>query len=214
MLAAPMDVLTQFPVRYTKAQKQLFRAAVQAYAEQQGYAVRIEKGGFGTRNLVIGDPEQAKYVITAHYDTSANMVFPNLVTPFNPVLFVLYQLFIAVILMLGAALGGLLIGIAIFVVGLLWAPEESGLIVVVTAMLVCLLSFFLLSFLFGILMFFGPANKHNANDNTSGVVTLLETIRTFPENQRNKVCFVLFDLDQKGLWGAKSYRSAHKEALE
>ena len=214
MLTCPMDVLPQFPVRYTKAQKQAFRAAVQAYAEKQGYSVQTENGSFGARNLVIGDPDHANYLITAHYDTCANMVLPNLVTPFHPVLFVLYQLFIAVVLLLSAAFVSTLMGTAIFIGGLIWAPPESGLLVVITAMLVCLLGFLLLSFLFSVLLFFGPANKNNANDNTSGVVTLLEIARTFPENQRNNVCFVLFDLDQKGLWGAKSYRSAHKEVLE
>ena len=29
-----------------------------------------------------------------------------------------------------------------------------------------------------LLMMVGPANKHNANDNTSGVVTVLETMRS------------------------------------
>ena len=52
------------------------------------------------------------------------------------------------------------------------------------------------------LMMFGQANKHNANDNTSGVVTLLEIAGTLPENQRDKVCFVLFDLEEAGMIGS------------
>ena len=63
-------------------------------------------------------------------------------------------------------------------------------------------------------MIFGLANKNNANDNTSGVVTLLEILRTLPENQRNKVCFVLFDLEEAGLIGSVSYRKAHKKATD
>ena len=214
MILNPIDVLKQFPVRFTKTQKQQFRAAVEAYAKQQGYSVQTENGSFGTRNLVIGDPEQAKYVISAHYDTSANMVLPNLVIPFNMGLFVLYQLLHSVALILSAVLGGLLLGAGVFLAGLFLASQENGWIVVIAAMLTCLYGVVLLSFLFLARMFFGPANKNNANDNTSGVVALLETLRTFPENQRSKVCFVLFDLDQKGLWGAKSYRSAHKDVLE
>ena len=57
-------------------------------------------------------------------------------------------------------------------------------------------------------------NKNNANDNTSGVVTLLEILRTLPENQRDKVCFVLFDLEEAGLIGSSSYRKAHKKATD
>ena len=33
-------------------------------------------------------------------------------------------------------------------------------------------------------MLLGPANPNNANDNTSGVVTVLEIMRTLPENYR------------------------------
>ena len=64
------------------------------------------------------------------------------------------------------------------------------------------------------MMLFGPANKSNSNDNTSGVVTVLEMMRSFPETQRNKVCFVLFDLEEAGLIGSASYRKAHKQASE
>ena len=41
-----------------------------------------------------------------------------------------------------------------------------------------------------------------------------EIARTLPENQRHRVCFVLFDLEEKGLWGSFSYRSAHKKATD
>ena len=64
------------------------------------------------------------------------------------------------------------------------------------------------------LLLCGPANRHNANDNTSGVVTLLEIARTLPENQRHKVCFVLFDLEEAGLLGSASYRKAHRKATD
>ena len=60
-------------------------------------------------------------------------------------------------------------------------------------------------------MLFGPANRHNSNDNTSGVVTVLEIARSLPENLRDKVCFVLFDLEESGLIGSSSYQSSHKK---
>ena len=59
MLATPMDVLTQFPVRKTKLQKQAFRDAVQSYAQTLGYPVTVEKGAFGANNVILGDPEKA-----------------------------------------------------------------------------------------------------------------------------------------------------------
>ena len=51
-------------------------------------------------------------------------------------------------------------------------------------------------------------------DNTSAVITLLEIARTLPENQRHKVCFVLFDLEITGLSGSAAYRKKHKEATD
>ena len=65
-----------------------------------------------------------------------------------------------------------------------------------------------------LLMLFGPANRHNSNDNTSGVVTVLETARTMPENLRGRTCFVLFDLEEAGLVGSSSSRKTHKKATQ
>ena len=56
----------------------------------------------------------------------------------------------------------------------------------------------------------GPANKNNFNDNTSGVVTVLETAKSMPVAFRSKVCFVLFDLEEAGLIGSSSYQKRHK----
>ena len=209
MLVRPMDILTHFPVRRSKIQKQKFRDEVQAYLERQDYIVTVEEGLFGSKNLVIGDPEKAKYVVTAHYDTCAALPFPNLLTPFNPGLFVLYQFLIAILTLLPALLLGILavIGVVLF--------AQGDMVQILDYAYIAFMGIYLpvaignLSFLY-----FGPANRNNANDNTSGVITLLEIARTLPENRRQKVCFVLFDLEEKGLWGSKSYRKAHKEATD
>lgn len=195
MLANPMDILSEFPVRKTRRQKQTFRDAVRSYGERQGYTVTVENGGFGARNLILGDPENAKYLVTAHYDTCARMPVPNLITPCNFWAFLGYQLLV-VLLILATAFG------AGFLLGLLTGREYA-------AVLGYLLVWVLLA-----LLIFGPANRSNANDNTSGVVTLLEIARTMPENQRHKVCFVLFDLEEAGLIGSSSYRKAHGKATD
>lgn len=64
-----------------------------------------------------------------------------------------------------------------------------------------------------VLLIAGPANPHCSNDNTSGVITLLEIARDLPKIQRSKVCFVLFDLEEAGLIGSHSYVKAHKKAV-
>lgn len=196
MIAKPMDVLEQFPVRKSKKQKQSFRDAVQEYAKELGYESKVEKGSFGSRNIVIGDPETAKYLITAHYDTCAGMIVPNLITPCNFFTFILYQLFVVVLVFIPAF-------IVSFLVELIARNRELA-----------FWAGYLFIWIDLILMMFGPANRHNANDNTSGVVTVLEIAKSLPQAHRNKVCFVLFDLEEAGLIGSASYRQAHKKASQ
>ena len=191
-----MDVLEQFPVRKTKKQKLAFRTAVQSYAESLGYPVSVETGTFGACNLLLGDPEQAKFLVTAHYDTCAGMPIPNFITPCNLPLFLLHQL----------ALTGLFAAVYLCAVNgfiLLFEDHRFS----------SLLALICVAFLV-LWMLIGPANKCNANDNTSGVVTVLETARTMPENLRSRVCFVLFDLEEAGLVGSATYRKTHKAETE
>lgn len=191
----PMDVVKNYPVRKSKKQKQAFRADVTQWLQNLGYPVCEEEGSFHSCNLVIGDPQRARYLVTAHYDTCARLPFPNLITPCNFWTFLLYQIFICLMLMLPAlAVGGLVgyllhsfdIGYFLFVV-LLWAAI--------------------------VLMLIGPANSSNVNDNTSGVVTLLEIARSIPELHRKNVCFVLFDVEEAGLIGSASYKKKHKKEI-
>lgn len=196
MLSTPMDVLEQFPVRKSKKQKQAFRDSVQAYAEGLGYSVTMEKGSMGAQNVLIGDPEKAAYLVTAHYDTCAHLPFPNFIAPCNLWAYLAYQLLIVGLFFL--------VSFVVALVIMLLTDDAT-------------LGFWGAYFAyFGMLflMMFGPANKHNANDNTSGVVTVLEIARSLPENHRNKVCFVLFDLEEAGLMGSSAYRKAHKKATE
>lgn len=196
MLAEPMDVLRRFQVRKSKRRKQAFRDAVQAYCAGLGYETRVEKGSLGARNLIIGDPKTADYLVTAHYDTPARMLVPNLLTPCNLLTFLLYQLFVVAVMFAVPTIVGGLVG---------WLLHDEGL---------GFLIWYALIWVDIILMMAGPANPHTANDNTSGVVTALEIARTMPENQRSKVAFVLFDLEELGLIGSAAYRKAHKAETE
>lgn len=189
----PMDIVTEFPVRKTKKQKDAFRQAVQAYAMGMGYPVTVEKGTFGAQNVIIGNPETAKFLVTAHYDTCARLPFPNLITPCSLLPFIAYQAFAALCIVIPSIILGILAGLLI----------HEGMI----GPVIYLGAFGILA-----LMLVGPANPSNVNDNTSGVVTVLEIARSLMEIHRQKVCFVLFDLEEAGLWGSASYRKAHKKA--
>lgn len=189
----PMDVVKSYPVRKSKAQKLAFRTEVTQWLESHGYSVHTEKGSFRSQNLVIGNPQEAKFLVTAHYDTCARLPFPNLITPCNFWPYLMYQIFVCAALLvpamgIGAVAGWLLhaydMGYLLFTI-LIWAEI--------------------------FLMLLGPANPTNVNDNTSGVVTLLELAASLPAENRKDVCFVLFDLEEAGLIGSSSYQSTHKK---
>ncbi len=193
MIVAPMDVLTQFPIRKTKQQKQAFLDAAVAYAREKGYAVTVEAGKRGVNNIVIGDPERAKYLVTAHYDTPGNIGIPNFCVPCNVLL---SRLMFFLSMCLGA---GLSAGTMVLFMEKRYLPAA-----------VLALAFFGVF----LLLQLAPANRSNANDNTSGVVTVLEIMASIPENLRDRVCFVLFDLEEQGKKGSNAYRKAHQTAAE
>lgn len=192
-MTTPMDVAKCHPVRKSRQQKEAFRRDVTSWLEQLGYEVHAEKGSFGSRNLVIGNPQASKFLVTAHYDTCARLPFPNLITPCNFWLFLLYQIFVCAVLLLPAAAIGA-------VAGWLLHSYDMG----------CYL-FSVLLWAELLLVLIGPANPSNANDNTSGVVTLLALAGSLPPESRKDVCFVLFDLEEAGLIGSSSYQSKHKK---
>ena len=196
MIDHPMDVRTLYEIRKTKKQKTAFLAAVTAYAQRHHYTTRIETGKGGCRNILFGDPEKAEYLITAHYDTPASIGLPNLITPNNPVSFVLIQTLLVGVLLLFSC------GAAAVVY---WLTQNK---------IAALLTWYVIYFGLLLLMLRGPANRHNANDNTSGVITVLEIMASMPESKRNIVCFILFDLEEAGLIGSSSYRKEHKTATD
>ncbi len=194
MAILAQTVLEQFEIRKSKKQKAAFRAWAAEFAARCGYTAREEKGSLGAVNLIIGDPAAAKVVFTAHYDTCAVLPFPNLITPKVPLLYILYQILIAVLLLLPSFL----------VYAVLLRVSDPFLAYCVFLLL-----------LWGSLLFIvvGPANRHTANDNTSGTVTVLETMAALPPELRSQAVFVLFDLEEAGLFGSSGFAAKHKAAM-
>lgn len=214
MPMTPMDIIKLFPVRKSVVQKLAFRDIVQRHAEHLGYAASVESGRKGCQNLVIGDPVHAKYLITAHYDTAARMPVANRLYADNPVMYLLWQFVIAfaalLIPLLSAAVGAVIACIVYMQMNpFLNTNRMLGL-----AAIVFLVLFVVLCIVSYVMIYIGPANPNNANDNTSGVLTLLEIMDTLPDNQRNKVCFVLFDLNKRGLVGSAAYRKNHRKETD
>lgn len=94
-------ILEQYEVRKSNKEKTAFIDYLKDRLSQSGYDkdndIKVEekwKGILKTRNIVVGNPEEAKIFITAHYDTCAVIPFPNLLSPTNPVIFWGFQIFL------------------------------------------------------------------------------------------------------------------------
>lgn len=202
MTETTQTVFEKHQIRKSYAQKSAFIQYVQSTAAKLGYQSRMEKGYLGARNVVVGDPDTARVVYTAHYDTCAVMPFPNFITPKCIWLFLLYQ--IAVGILMVAIPSGLVTGIFF---GLAACGIEANALLLYDLWLILILAVCWL-------IMAGPANKHTANDNTSGVTTLLDTMTALPEELRGEVAFVFFDLEEMGLFGSAGFASKHKKVTK
>lgn len=77
------DLTVRFPVRRTVGQKRLFEEAVREFAALRGYALKVEPEAPKCRNLVIGCPETAQYLIAAGYDTGGVCRHPERELPYG-----------------------------------------------------------------------------------------------------------------------------------
>lgn len=199
MTETTKTVFEKYELRKTKKQKTAFIEYVQTVAKENGYACTVESDKKSVRNIVIGSPEKAKVIYTAHYDTCPVLPFPNFITPKNFLIYLLYQLLVTVIFMLVPAFAMQYVSQMIFTAAGI-DPTLSLWVFEIT--------------LFSILLFimFGPANKHTANDNTSGVTALLDLMIAMPEELRAYAAFVFFDCEETGLVGSSAFAKKHKEA--
>jgi len=185
-------ILEKYQIRKTKSQKDSFIQLMQT----QYPALQIQEGGsFKSRNLILGNVEQAGILLTAHYDTCAHLPFPNFITPKNPLVYLLYNLLIIipffVIMVLCSTLLHLLSDNFWF--------NYISVLALYSAMILLLL--------------FGPANRHNANDNTSGVITLCELYSRLTPEEKSKVCFVFFDNEEAGLLGSRLFKKKYGRTM-
>ena len=187
-------ILSDWQVRKTKKQKLAFIRLMQSHFPE----LRVEKSKIiHNRNLVAGDLETAEFILSAHYDTCAVLPFPNFIMPKNIPITVLYSLLICIPFFLIA-----------FGFNLLLTLVTDSFFVRYWASLILLIGLIVLVF------FAGIPNKHTANDNTSGVITLCELMERMPEELRKKVLFVFFDNEENGLLGSSFFRKLHKNELK
>ncbi len=208
MTQTTKEVFEKYQIRKTKKQKQAFRSYVKAVAEETGCKYTEEKGSMGAQNIIIGDPESAKVIYTAHYDTCARLPFPNFITPKSMGLYLLYN--VVIVACIVAIMLAVILPTA-FVEGIVLASLNVSFPIMALIMLALYLVKISPGFLFIYLMMFGPANKHTANDNTSGVTLLLDLMTTMTEEEKEKAALIFFDHEEIGLLGSSGFASKHKK---
>lgn len=197
------EILEKYEVRKSNKEKFRFIEYMKTRLEEAGYDIENDvvieekgKGLFKSRNIVVGDPEKAKVLLTAHYDTCSVLPFPNLMSPTNPVIFIGYQLILVVLIFAMAILPAYIIAL------LTKSTSESYFVFLI----------FLYVILFHVM--FGYRNKHTANDNTSGVITITHILEALPQEHREKVCVVYFDNEEKGLFGSSFFHDKHEKEIK
>ncbi len=194
------EILEKYLVRKSYKQKSSFIEFLKKNVLEMGYSFKEQRFRslfLKGRNLIVGDPNKAKYLITAHYDTQATMgLLPNFCAPLNKSLSFLYQ----------ALLGLSLAAFAILIGFPIWYFTKN-----------VVLGLFIMAFIlmaFGILVIFGPANKKTYNDNTSGVTTLVDLMTRLKDDKPSNVCYIFFDLEEAGLIGSRLFLKTHKALVK
>ena len=169
-------LLTIYPVRKTAAQKAECRKWLLRELKRAGWRAQEETYGRanGSVNVVAGDPDRAALFLCTHYDTAARMLAPDFVSPTNVAAHVAYHLVVALALVVAAFLAALAVSFP------LGKPELMLPLFLILAVAALAASAY------------GPANKNNANGNSSGVLALLDN------NERN-------------LLGAAAFKKRHIE---
>ena len=192
----------EFPVRRKPTEKEKFRLWLVGTLREQGYQPKLQhretalRIGGDVTNVVVGDPDKAKLILVAHYDTGVRTLLPPFYMPTRPLTAFLYLALTPVLALLGSFV---LSFVLTFPFNAPYLTLPLFLILMVTALLY---------------LRFGPSETRNLNDNTSGVAALLETSAALTPGCRDKVAFAFLDGGFGGLSGAKGFRARYPSAKE
>lgn len=189
----------QFPIRNLPEQKKAFRLYAMEEIQKSGYDAK-EEDNDGHINLVIGDPEKAKVVFTAHYDTPRRSVMPNLLMPKHKILHFFYMFSVILPILIISMFVGYL------VMRSLGGPQ------IIPARIAGVGVYLAIYAALCFLAFKGPVNIHNKNDNTSGTAAVFDLIQKIGKN--DNVAYILFDDEEKGKKGSKAFAAAHTKLKE
>jgi hypothetical protein len=187
------EINNLYPVRKKYQDKTRFIEYVKQ--EVTEYKIEVQEKR-KTRNIVIGDVENARVVFTAHYDTPAAALIPNIMMPVNKIIYFGYTF----------AFVGIIVAVSIFLAEVLtWllnANERQFTSVAYLGIYFLLVYLTMLAF----------ENKNNKNDNTSGVAAVMSLIKNIDKD--SNVAFILFDNEEKGLIGSGQFNKQNKKMME
>ncbi len=195
-------IFNDYGIRNTKQQKKDFIDYLKK--EYPNLKEEKSKGIISSNNLIIGDVDKADIVFSAHYDTPAVMPFPNFLAPKNFLITIGYQIAVAGILLILLTLTDVLV-FAIFDYINFNSDMDVFIVIFVNYGVIILFLYVLM---------FGKPNKNNANDNTSGIITLIEIYSKLEEKEKEKTAIVFFDNEEKGLIGSREFKKRHKEKMK
>lgn len=181
-----LAIRDKFMIRNTNDEKSLFREFIKTKMNESGYDLNEHNGNcHGSINLYF-IPDKCEVIFTAHYDT------PN-----KPISFIVYPFLKFCQKIAGGFLS--LIPFIIFLLLFLFITDTFN---------VKLIQYLAgIDFLLLIVSLKFPKqytkNKHNMNDNTSGVVTLLYLASILRANP--KAGFIFFDNEENWLLGSKEF---------
>ena len=185
-------IAAEFPLRCKQQEKENMRTYLVGQFKALGYPAKVQSGRGSSANVVVGDAENARVLVTAHYDTPRRDIFPSLICPTRPESYILYQALTPVLLVLAAF---------VLSVGLTFVVNKPALT----------LPLFIALLLFAMVYFsYGPADTRTMNNSTSAVAALLETASVLTPRHRSKVAFVFFD----GSGGAREFRKKYPSSRE
>lgn len=175
MLRFTKEIFDLFNIRRTPAGKKKFFKKMGDKFYDSGYEVYEDRKLF-SKDLIIGDIKKADIIFAARYDTKPTLLFKNYIFPKSKSKTYLYCFLVFSVLNLIALF---------FEYFYFWITESQS------GSLMCYfitMAFFLLYLLFGF-------SFKGADDNTSSVMALCESILAFgpQELKRKKVAFVFYD---------------------
>ena len=199
-----------FSVRRTPREKENFRSWLLWELREMGYHAELQsrdsvlQSGGRVTNVVAGDPDRARLLLVAHYDTGLRPVFPPLLMPTRPLTGFLYMALTPVCAMLASFL-------LAFVPAFLITAASQYRINLAGWTLPLFLALLAASLCY---LRFGPPETRNTGDNASGVAALLEIAGALTPRYRGEVAFAFLDGGFGGLSGAKGFRAAYPSSKD